>query len=89
MTDIRKEQYKDLLERHIPPLLKDLEGNAKYYQTKLPPQHEITRFYEKLLDTVQKLKLRIEKCLDNETLNNPTTPFFSTPRVNVLSVKLI
>ena len=65
MAEIKKEQCKDLLERHIPPLLKEFDENARNFRTTLPPEHEKARFYEKLLDAVEKLKLQVEECARN------------------------
>jgi len=57
-------QYKDLLDRHIPPLIKELEENINYSERRLPPEHEIAIFYRNVLDTVQKLQKQIEKNLE-------------------------
>jgi GTP1/Obg family GTP-binding protein len=60
ISDHRKEQIRALLEQHIPPLEKEFAENAAFYRRRLPPEHEIADFYEKLLTHIYDLKRKYE-----------------------------
>jgi hypothetical protein len=54
------EQYREILERIIPPMLEEFKYNAKLCMSKLPPERVKARFYRSLASVVRHLKAQVK-----------------------------
>jgi len=53
------EQYKELLDRVIPPMLEELKHKAKFCMLRLPPERVKAKFYRDLANLVRRLKAQV------------------------------
>jgi hypothetical protein len=73
------EQYREILERVIPPMLEEFKYNAKLCMSELPPETVKAKFYRGLASVVRHLKAQfkadmeyaVEKCETEEEEESP------------------
>jgi hypothetical protein len=58
------EQYREILERIIPPMLQELKYNAKLCMSRLPPERVKAKFYRDLASVVRHLKAQLKSDME-------------------------
>jgi hypothetical protein len=64
------EQYKEILERLIPPMLEEFKYNAKLCMSRLPPERVKAKFYRSLTSIIRHLKVQINADMEY-AMNKP------------------
>jgi hypothetical protein len=54
------EQYREILERIIPPMLEEFKYNAKLCMSRLPPERVKAKFYRNLASVVRHLMVQFK-----------------------------
>jgi hypothetical protein len=66
------EQYTEILERIIPPMLEEFKYNAKLCTSRLPPERVKAKFYRSLASVVRHLKAQVKADMEHAMENHET-----------------
>jgi hypothetical protein len=73
------EQYREILERIIPPMLEEFKYNAKICTSRMPPERVKAKFYRGLASVVRHLKAQVKADMEHAMENHETVEEEETP----------